>query len=100
MNEEIERIKSAVAEIASKAFTGKSIEQRVNEAFSEITSQEYWASEQVWDNLYRERTRLREELQKVDLQIETVERIIRQPIKKDLTNRVKCVILQIQPKES
>ena len=33
MNKEIERIKSAVAEIASKAFTGKSIEQRVNEAF-------------------------------------------------------------------
>ena len=33
MNKEIERIKSEVAEIASNAFTGKSIEQRVNEAF-------------------------------------------------------------------
>lgn len=100
MNEEIERIKSAVAEITSKAFTGKSIEQRVNDAFAEITSQEYEASEQVWDDLYRKRARLREELQKVDLQIETVERIIRQPIKEDLTNRMKCAILQIQSRES
>ena len=45
LNEEIVRIKSEVAEIASKAFTGKSIEQRVNEAFAAITSQEYEASE-------------------------------------------------------
>ena len=45
LNEETARIKSAVAEIASKAFTGKSIEQRVNEAFSAITPQEYEASE-------------------------------------------------------
>ena len=81
MNKEIECIKSAVAEIASKAFTGKSIEQRVNEAFAAITPQEYEASEQVWGNLYRERVRLREELQKVDLQIRTVEKIIGQPIK-------------------
>lgn len=81
MNEEIARIKSAVAEIASKAFTGKSIEQRVNEAFAAITPQEYEASEQVWDNLYRERVRLCEELQKVNLQIRTVEKIIGQPIK-------------------
>ena len=81
MNKEIERIKSEVAEIASNAFTGKSIEQRVNEAFAAITPQEYEASEQVWDNLYRERVRLREELQKVDLQIRTVEKIIGQPIK-------------------
>ena len=81
MNKEIERIKSEVAEIASKAFTGKSIEQRVNEAFVAITPQEYEASEQIWDNLYRERVRLREELQKVDLQIRTVEKIIGQPIK-------------------
>ena len=81
MNKEIERIKSEVAEIASKAFTGKSIEQRVNEAFAAITPQEYEASEQVWDNLYRERVRLREELHKVDLQIRTVEKIIGQPIK-------------------
>lgn len=81
MNKEIERIKSAVAEIASKAFTGKSIEQRMNEAFTSITPQEYEASEQVWDDLYRERVRLREELQKVNLQIQAVEKIIGQPIK-------------------
>ena len=37
LNEEITRIKSEVAEIASKAFTGKTIEQRVNEAFAAIT---------------------------------------------------------------
>ena len=81
LNEEIARIKSEVAEITSKAFTGKSIEQRVNEAFTAITPQEYEASEQVWDNLYRERMRLREELQKVDLQIQAVEKIIDRPIK-------------------
>ena len=81
LNEEIARIKSEVAEIASKAFTGKSIKQRVNEAFITITPQEYEASEQVWDDLYRERVRLREELQKVDLQIQAVEKIIGQPIK-------------------
>ena len=81
MNKEIERIKSAVAEIASKAFTGKSIEQRVSEAFTAITPQEYEASEQVWDDLYRERVRLHEELQKVDLQIQAVEKIIGRPIK-------------------
>ena len=81
LNEEIARIKSEVAEIASKAFTGKSIEQRVSEAFTAIAPQEYEASEQVWDDLYRERVRLREELQKMDLQIKTVETIICQPIK-------------------
>ena len=81
LNEEIARIKSEVADIASKAFTGKTIEQRVNEAFAAITTQEYEASEQVWDSLYRERVRLREELQKVDLQIQTVEKIIGLPIK-------------------
>ena len=81
LNEEIARIKSEVAEIASKAFTGKSIEYRVDEAFATITPQEYKASEQVWDDLYRERVRLRKELQKVDLQIKTVETIICQPIK-------------------
>ena len=81
LNEEIARIKSEVAEITSKAFTGKSIEQRVDEAFSAITPQEYEASEQVWDNLYRERVRLREELQKVNLQIQAVEKIIGRPIK-------------------
>lgn len=81
LNEEIARIHSEVAEITSKAFTGKSIEQRVNEAFTAITPQEYEASEQVWLNLYRERARLREELQKVNLQIQAVEKIIERPIK-------------------
>ena len=81
LNEEIARIKSEVAEIASKAFTGQSIAQRVNEAFTAITPQEYEASEQIWDDLYRERMRLREELQKVDLQIKTVETIIGRPIR-------------------
>ena len=83
LNEEIARIHSEVAEIASKAFTGKSIKQRVSEAFTVITPQEYEASEQVCDDLYRERVRLREELQKVDLQIKTVEKIICQPIKEN-----------------
>lgn len=81
LNEEAARIKSEVAEIASKAFTGKTIEQRVSETFATITPQEYEASEHVWDGLYRERVRLREELQKVDLQIQTVEKIICRPIK-------------------
>lgn len=45
LNEEIARIHNEVAEIASKAFTGKSIEQRVNEVFTAITLQEYKASE-------------------------------------------------------
>ena len=81
LNEEIARIKSEVADIASKAFTGKTIEQRVNEAFTAITPQEYKASEQVWDDLYRERVRLREELQKVDFQIQAVEKIIGRPIR-------------------
>lgn len=81
LNEEIARIKSEVAEIASKAFTSKSIEQRVNEVFTAITPQEYEAGEQVWDNLYRERMQLREELQKVDLQIQAVEKIIDLPIR-------------------
>ena len=81
LNEEVARIKSEVAEIASKAFTGKSIEQRVSEAVAAITPQEYEASEQVWDDLYRERARLWEELQRVNLQIQAVEKIICQPIK-------------------
>lgn len=40
LNEEIARIKSEVADIASKAFTGKTIQERVNEVFAEIISQE------------------------------------------------------------
>ena len=81
LNEETARIKSEIAEIASKAFTGKTIEQRVSEAFAAITPQAYEASAQAWDGLYRERMRLREELQKVDLQIQAVEKIIGRPIK-------------------
>ena len=83
LNEEIARIKSEVAEIVSKGFTGKSIEHRVDKAFAAITPQEYKASEQVWNDLYHERQFLREELQKVDLQIKTVETILCQPIKED-----------------
>ena len=83
LNEEVARIKSEVAEIVSKGFTGKSIEYRVDEAFVAITPQEYEASEQVWNDLYRERQFLRKELQKVDLQIKTVETILCQPIKED-----------------
>lgn len=81
LNEEIARIKSEVAEIASKAFTGKTIEQRINERFAEITPQEYEAGEKVWDDLYRRKRELREELYAVDRQIEAVEKIIGLPIK-------------------
>ena len=82
LNEEIARIKSEVADIASKAFTGKTIQQRVNERFAKITPQEYEASEKVWDELYRRRRELREELYSINSQIEAVEKIICQPIKK------------------
>ena len=81
LNEEIARIKSEVADIASKAFTGKTIQQRVNERFAEITSQEYDASEKVWDDLYRKRRELTEELYSINHQIIAVEAIICQPIK-------------------
>lgn len=81
LNEEIARIKSEVADIASKAFTGKTIEQRVNERFAEITPQEYEAGEKVWDDLYRKKRELREELYAVDRQIEAVEKIVGLPIK-------------------
>ena len=36
LNEEIARIQSEVAEIASKAFTGKTIQERVDEALQNI----------------------------------------------------------------
>lgn len=81
LNEEIARIKSEVADIASNAFTGKTIQQRVNERFAEITSQEYDASEKVWDDLYRKRRELTEELYSINHQIIAVEAIICQPIK-------------------
>ena len=82
LNEEIARIKSEVADIASNAFTGKTIQQRVNERFAEITPQEYDASEKVWDDLYRKRRELTEELYTINHQIIAVEAIICQPIKK------------------
>ena len=82
LNEEVARIQSEVADIASKAFTGKTIHQRVNERFAEITPQEYDASEKVWDELYHRRRKLREELYSINDQIEVVEKIICQPIKK------------------
>ena len=85
LNEEIARIKSEVADIASKTFTGKTIQEQVDEVFAEISPQEYEASERVWDTLYAKRRALQDELQKVNLQIEAVEKIIRQPITKGLT---------------
>lgn len=82
LNEEIARIKSEVADITSKAFTGKTIQERVEQQFAEITPQEYDASEKVWDDLYRRRRELQKELYSIDNQIEAVEKIICQPIKK------------------
>ncbi len=81
LNEEIARIKSEVADIASKAFTGKTIQERVKQRFAEITPQEYDASEKVWDDLYRKRRELWEELYSINNQIEAVEKIICQPMK-------------------
>ena len=82
LNEEIARIKSEVADIASKAFTGKTIQEKVNQYFAEITSQEYEAADKVWDELYRRRRELREELYRINDQIAIIEKIICQPIKK------------------
>ena len=89
MNEEKERIHREIAEIGSKFMTGETIKERVDKKFSEITWQEYEAAEKVWDDLYRRRRELYEELQKVDQQIKMVEKIICQPIKKEIdkTNR-------------
>lgn len=81
LNEEIARIKSEVADIASNAFTGKTIQERVNERFAEITPQEYDASEKVWDDLYRKRRELTEELYSINHKIIAVEAIICKPIK-------------------
>lgn len=41
LNEEITRIKSEIAEIVSKTFTGKTIQEQVKHLFSEIALQEY-----------------------------------------------------------
>ena len=45
LNEEITRIKSEIVEIASKFFTGKTIQEQVEHLFTKITSQEYDANE-------------------------------------------------------
>ena len=82
LNEEIARIKSEVADIASKAFTGKTIQERVEQRFATITPQEAEASEVVWDELYRRRRELREELYSINDQIEVIEKIICQPVRK------------------
>lgn len=50
LNEEITRIKSEMAEIASKASTGKTIQERVEYLFSEIALQEYDANKKSLDN--------------------------------------------------
>lgn len=81
LNEEVARIKSEVANIASKAFTGKTIQQRVKEQFATLTPQEAEAAEKVWDEFYRRRRKLREELYSINDQIEVIEKIICQPIK-------------------
>lgn len=78
---EVRRIKSIVADVASKAFTGKTIEQRVNELFKEITPEQYEAGEQVWNELYQKRIKLHEALQENQYQIKAVEEIIGKPIK-------------------
>ena len=82
LTEEIARIKSEVAEIASKTFYDKTIQQRVKERFAEITPQEYEAAEKVWSDLYCRRRELREELNHINDQIDVAEKIICQPIKK------------------
>lgn len=79
LNEEIARIKSAVADISSKAFTGKTLLERYNE----ITMAEYEACEKIWSDLYGERRRLTEELNRVNREIEAVEIIMIRPIKED-----------------
>lgn len=81
LSEEIARIKSEMANIANKAFTGKTVQERVEQQFADITWREYEASEEVWDELYRRRKELREELCRINKQITFVERIMCQPIK-------------------
>jgi hypothetical protein len=48
LNKEIARIKSETAEIASKAFTGKTIQEQVEQMFAEIIPQKYNASEKKY----------------------------------------------------
>lgn len=79
LNDEIARIKSAVADVSSKAFTGMTLLERYNE----ITLAEYEACEKIWSDLYGERRRLTEELNRVNREIEAVEIIMIRPIKED-----------------
>lgn len=81
LNSEIDRIKTACANIASKAFTGQDCQARVDEIFKSITSRQYEAGEKVWDELYRKRRELREELYKINREIQVVEYIIGLEIK-------------------
>lgn len=83
LSEEIARIKSAVADISSKAFTGKTIQERVKEMFPSTSPAEYDASEQVWSDLYRKKRQLQEELEQVCREIKAVESIIIRPIKEE-----------------
>lgn len=81
LNDEIARIKSAVADIASKAFTGKTIQERVIEKFPRTSPAEYDASKRVWNDLYHKKRQLQKELAKVCREIEVVESITTRPIK-------------------
>ena len=81
LNEEIARIKSVAADIASKAFTGKTIQEQVKKMFPTTSPAEYDASERVWDDLYSKKRQLQEELEQVRREIEAVESIITRPIK-------------------
>ena len=81
LNEEIVRIRSEVASIAVKTFSDNSVQQKVNQHFSEITYQEYEAAGKVWDELYHRRRELQEELYHINNQITIIEKIICQPIK-------------------
>ena len=77
LNDEIARIKSAVADISSKTFTSKTLFERYNT----ITPHEYDACEQVWSDLYRKKRQLQEELEQVCREIEAVEILMIRPIK-------------------
>lgn len=81
LQEEIQRIRSEVAEISSNVFYGKSIAARVKERFPSITPLEYDASEKIWDELYREHRKLQEALEQNRYQIKAIEAIIQREIR-------------------
>ena len=83
LNNEIARIKSAVADIASKTFTGKTIQERVIEKFPRTSPAEYDASKRVWNDLYLKKRQLQRELEQVYREFEAVESIMIRPIKED-----------------